>query len=85
MTPTAPYAGWQIERPEVDSKSGDSDGDTTQSTMEYVWMANFLGMPALSVPAGFVGPEGENGAGVEVDEVRLMGMGVWGSEESLFE
>ena len=60
VTSTTPCAGWQIERPEVDLKSGISDGDTTQSTMEYMWMANFLRMPALSVPAGFVGAEGEN-------------------------
>ena len=89
VTPTTPCAGWQIGRPEVDLKSGISDGDTTQSTMEYAWMANFLGMPALSVPAGFVGAEGENGAGVEADEggipVGLMGMGEWASEESLLD
>ena len=89
VTPTTPRAGWPIGRPEVDLKSGISDGDTTQSTMEYVWMANFLGMPAMSVPAGFVGAEGDNGAGDEVDEggipVGLMGMGDWGSEESLLE
>ena len=87
VTPTTPCAGWQIGRPEVDLKSGISDGDTTQSTMEYAWMANLLGMPALSVPAGFVGAEGENGAGVEADEggipVGLMGMSEWSSEESL--
>ena len=89
VTPTTPCAGWQIGRPEVDLKSGISDGDTTQSTMEYAWMANFLGVPALSVPAGFVGAEGENGAGDEVDEggipVGLMGMGEWASEESLLD
>ena len=71
----------------MDLKSGISDGDTTQSTMEYVWMANFLGLPALSVPVGFVRAEGEEGAGEEADEggipVGLMGMGEWTNEESL--
>lgn len=87
VTPTTPRAGWRIGRPEVDLKSGISDGDTTQSTMEYVWMANFLGLPALSVPVGFVGAEGEEGAGEEADEggipVGLMGMGEWTDEEGL--
>ncbi len=89
VTPTSPCAGWRIGRPKVDLKSGISDGDTTQSTMEYVWMANFLGLPALSVPAGFVGAEGEEGVGQEVDEggipVGLMGMGEWTDEEGLLE
>ena len=89
VTPTTPCAGWRIGRPEVDLKSGISDGDTTQATMEYAWMANFLGVPALSVPVGFVGAEGENGAGEEVDEggipVGLMGMREWTGEEGLLE
>lgn len=88
-TPITPCAGWRIERPEVDMKSGISDGDKTQSTMEYTCMANFLGVPTLSVPAGFVGVEGEEGAGEEADEggipVGLMGMGEWAGEEDLLE
>lgn len=53
-------------------------------------MANFLGVPALSVPAGFVAAEGEAGAGEETaDEggipVGLMGMGEWAGEEDLLE
>ena len=49
----------------------------------------FLGIPALSVPAGFVGAVGEEHAGEEVDEggipVGLMGMGEWGGEEDLLD
>lgn len=89
VTPTTPGAGWLIGRPGADLKSGVGDGDTTQSTMEYAWMANFLGVSALSVPAGFVGAEGEEGAGEEADEggipVGLMGMGEWAGEEGLLE
>ena len=89
VTPTTPCAGWPIGRPEVDLKSGVSDGNTMQSTMEYVWMANFLGVPALSVPAGFVGAQGEKHAGEEVEDggipVGLMGMGEWTHEEGLLE
>lgn len=52
-------------------------------------MANFLGVPALSVPAGFVGAQGEKDAGEEVEDggipVGLMGMGEWTDEEGLLE
>lgn len=89
VTPTTPCAGWRIGQPKVDNKYGISDGNTTQSTMEYAWMANFLGIPALSVPAGFVAAEGEKGAGQEVDRggipIGLMGMGEWAREEDLLE
>jgi Asp-tRNA(Asn)/Glu-tRNA(Gln) amidotransferase A subunit family amidase len=74
----------------VDLKYGISDGDQTLKTMEYVWMGNFCGLPSISVPAGFVVPEGAKGAGEVAEEgtegkvpVGFMGMGEWATEEEL--
>jgi Asp-tRNA(Asn)/Glu-tRNA(Gln) amidotransferase A subunit family amidase len=91
VTPTTSCAGWRIAG-KKDFKYGISDGDQTLKTMEYVWMANFCGLPSLSVPAGFVVPEGTTGAGDIAGEetqgripVGLMAMGEWTSEESLLQ
>ncbi|TQB68732.1 hypothetical protein MPDQ_002889, partial [Monascus purpureus] len=61
VTPTTGCAGWRIK-----SKSeliyGVSDGDQTLRAMEYVWLANFTGIPAITVPAGFAeGQSAEEG------------------------
>jgi len=89
MTPTTACAGWPI-RNKNELKYGISDGNQTLKTMEYVWMANFLGLPSLSVPAGFVVPEGEKGEGEVAGEnvegrvpCGLMAMGEWASEDQL--
>lgn len=91
MTPTTACAGWHIGQ-KVDLKYGISDGNQTLKTMEYVWLANFLGLPGISVPAGFVKPEGKAGAGEIADEgvegripVGLMGVGEWAREEQLLQ
>ncbi|EEP75628.1 conserved hypothetical protein [Uncinocarpus reesii 1704] len=91
VTPTTSCAGWPI-RSESELKHGINDGNQTLKTMEYVWMANFTGIPALNVPAGFVIPEGTPGAGevAETDTVGkvpvgLMGMGEWASEDNLLQ
>lgn len=81
VTPTTSCAGWPI-RHEGELKYGVSDGDTTLKTMEYVWLANLSGCPALSVPAGFVEPEGGELSHGDVP-VGLMGMGEWASEDAL--
>ncbi|KAF9890481.1 hypothetical protein FE257_005886 [Aspergillus nanangensis] len=82
VTPTTACAGWRVQ-----SKSeltwGLSDGDQTIKCMEYVWLANFTGIPALSVPAGYADPEDEPGNGKV--PVGLMGQGEWGSEEGLLQ
>ncbi|MCJ1418175.1 hypothetical protein MMC32_004520 [Xylographa parallela] len=92
VTPTTPCAGWHIADPKVDLKYGISDGDQTLKTMEYVWLANFTGLPSITVPVGFVLPVGERGVGEEAGNdtggkipVGLMGMGEWGSEEQLLQ
>ncbi|TPR11077.1 Superoxide dismutase [Mn], mitochondrial domain protein [Aspergillus niger] len=78
VTPTTPIPGWKIEGGEADLKRGVSDGNTTVRNMEYVWLANFTGCPAISCPAGYDVLDG--GSRVPVG---VMAMGEWGSEEEL--
>ena len=70
MTPTTPCAGLKIGSPAdvVQGGRGVSDNDMSLRSMEYVWLANFTGVPAISCPMGFA----DGGAG------RVpVGMMVW--------
>ncbi|KAF2401927.1 amidase signature enzyme [Trichodelitschia bisporula] len=80
VTPTTPAVGWAIKR-ESDLKYGCSDGDMSIRSMEYVWLANFTGAPAITVPVGY----GEPVKGEGRVPIGLMAMGEWGSEEGLIE
>lgn len=75
LTPTVPTAGAEIKGGERDLTYGVSDAMASTRSMEYIWLANFSGCPALSFPGGYV------------DDTRmpvgLMAMGEWGSEEAL--
>lgn len=82
VTPTTACAGWRVES-KSEYKYGFSDGDKTIKCMEYVWLANFTGIPAISVPAGYAEPQDEPGNGKV--PVGLMGNGEWGSEEALLQ
>ncbi|KAL8774055.1 MAG: hypothetical protein Q9209_001163 [Squamulea sp. 1 TL-2023] len=82
VTPTTPNAGWPISGGEGDLKYGVSDANMSVRSMRYVWLANFAGCPALSIPVGMVEPEGGKGGKVPVG---LMAMGEWGDEEGLME
>ena len=53
LTPTTPCAGWKIGSPSDLSGAGVSDGDKSLKTMEYVYFANFVGTPAISLPMGY--------------------------------
>jgi len=79
VTPTTPNAGWPIHK--KDAKYGSSDGNRSIRNMEYVWLANFSGLPSISLPVGFVDPvQGEGKF-----PIGLMGAGEWGSEDQLIQ
>jgi Asp-tRNA(Asn)/Glu-tRNA(Gln) amidotransferase A subunit family amidase len=91
VTPTTACAGWPI-RSTSEHTHGISDGDRTQETMEYVWLANFCGAPSISVPAGYVEAEEKVGAKKSVDlerpgkiPVGLMATGEWANEDALMQ
>ncbi|KAL2060123.1 hypothetical protein VTL71DRAFT_9945 [Oculimacula yallundae] len=80
VTPTSPMAGWPIAS-EADLKYGITDGNTSIRNMEYVWLANFCGNPAISCPVGYVEPKKGKGK----VPVGIMAMGEWGTEMGLLE
>lgn len=78
VTPTTPMPGWSIASA-GDLKHGITDGNTSIRNMEYVWLANFCGNPAISCPVGYTKPTKGQGN----IPIGLMGMGEWGSEDQL--
>ncbi|KAL2021700.1 hypothetical protein VTK56DRAFT_6792 [Thermocarpiscus australiensis] len=77
VTPTTACEGLPIVDEPGEMRYGVNDGDRTMRSMEYVWLANFCGLPSLSVPVGFV-----QGRGGDVP-VGLMATGEWCSEDQL--
>lgn len=84
-TPTTPFAGWKIAHGEADLTHGVSDANTSLRSMEYVYLANFTGCPAISRPMGYAVPSSGADGSQQQMPVGLMGMGEWGSEEALIE
>jgi Asp-tRNA(Asn)/Glu-tRNA(Gln) amidotransferase A subunit family amidase len=76
-TPTTPMPGWKIAGGNADLTHGVSDGNSSIRCMEYAWLANFTGCPAISCPMGYL-------EDTQIP-VGIMGMGEWGSEEALLE
>jgi len=75
VSPTTPIPGWHIDGGEADLSRGLSDGKSSVRNMEYVWLANFTGCPAISCPAGYTADGGV--------PIGVMAMGEWGTEEEL--
>lgn len=79
--PTTPMPGWPIANNPGDLSYGVSDGNHSIRNMEYVWLANFTGCPAINCPVGYVTPVKGKG----MIPVGITGMGEWGSEDVLIE
>jgi Asp-tRNA(Asn)/Glu-tRNA(Gln) amidotransferase A subunit family amidase len=78
VTPTTPIPCWPIAH-DGDLKYGFTDGNFSIRNMEYAWLANFSGCPAISCPVGYVDPVKGKGK----VPIGLMAMGEWGSEDAL--
>jgi Asp-tRNA(Asn)/Glu-tRNA(Gln) amidotransferase A subunit family amidase len=78
VTPTTPNAG-NCFRP-GDLTYGCSDGNMTLRSCEYVYLANFTGLPALSVPVAYLEPQAGTSGKIPIG---LMAIGEWCSEDEL--
>ncbi|KAF5025683.1 hypothetical protein F66182_2289 [Fusarium sp. NRRL 66182] len=92
ITPTTACAGAPIRGGKSELSYGLNDGNMTLESMEYVWLANFCGLPSLTAPAGYVIPEGSKEAGDVAEKdiqgkvpVGLMATGEWCSEDALLQ
>ncbi|KAF7197624.1 Fatty acid amide hydrolase [Pseudocercospora fuligena] len=77
VSPTTAEAGWKIEK--GDLSYGLTNANKQLKNMEYAWLANFCGCPAISVPVGYDKPTDGKGK----VPIGFMGMGEWCSEDEL--
>lgn len=77
VTPTTPNAGWPYHP--ADLRYGCSDANTQIRNMEYVYLANFVGCPAITAPVAYLDPAVGSGK----IPIGLMGMGEWCTEDEL--
>lgn len=76
VTPVTPHVGAKIVPGTTETGGpGVSDSNMSLASMQYVFMANWTGAPAIALPVGY---DDETGM-----PVALMAMGRWGDEERL--
>lgn len=76
VTPTTPHAGVAIPAGcAAKGGAGVSDTNSSIKTMQYVFLANWTGCPAVSVPCGYVAASNM--------PVGLMAMAEWCAEDAL--
>lgn len=79
ITPTTPSAGVKIGAESHCQKGGYgvSDANASLASMRYVFLANFCGVPSMSIPVGYTEDTGM--------PIALMATAEWGYEEECFE
>jgi len=76
VTPTTPHAGVAIPAGcAAKGGAGVSDTNSSIKSMQYVFLANWTGCPAITVPCGYVAASNV--------PVGLMGMAEWCAEDAL--
>ena len=81
VSPTTPNLGWPIVGGASELKHGSNDGNMSIKGMLYIWVANFVGCPAISIPIGSADPK----IGKGKIPIGLMAMTEWGGEDALIE
>jgi Asp-tRNA(Asn)/Glu-tRNA(Gln) amidotransferase A subunit family amidase len=76
LSPTVPIVGVEILKGVAEKGSrGVSDANTSMRSMQYVYIANWAGCPAITVPCGYDGDTNM--------PIGLMGMADWGADDDL--
>ena len=81
VSPTTPNLGWPIVSGASELKHGFQDGNMSLRSMIYIWLANFTGCPAITIPIGSANPE----IGKGKIPVGMMAMTEWGGEDALIQ
>jgi len=80
VSPTVPHVGVKIPPGGgVKGGYGASDANTAVRSMQYVFLANWTGCPAIQAPCGYAKVDGGE------MPVGLMGMSEWGAEDALID
>lgn len=79
VSPTTPNLGWPIVGGSSELKYGCNDANISVRSMLYIWLANFTGCPAITIPVGSAEPT----IGKGMVPIGLTAMAEWGDEDGL--